>query len=200
MFRIEWPNKTAIGAKSFVCGYCGNRVGPEHGWLARSTVSPNLGQAAAWVYLCHLCNQPTYFSPDGKQIPAPGYGTHVSAVPKDLDELYNEARACTAAGANTGAVLLCRKILMNIAVAKGAKEGLRFIEYVEYLSSQGFVPPDGKAWVDHIRTKGNEATHEIALMTPEDAEDLVTFVEGLLRFIYEFPARVAAKKTAATGP
>jgi len=43
--------------------------------------------------------------------------------------------------------------------------------------------------VDHIRTKGNEANHEIRLMGRQDAEELVTFVEMLLKFIYEFPSK-----------
>jgi len=79
---------------------------------------------------------------------------------------------------------------MNIAVAQGAKEGLKFIEYVEYLANNGYIPPNGKTWVDHIRRKGNEATHEISLMTQTDAEELVSFVEMLLKFVYEFPSRV----------
>jgi len=83
---------------------------------------------------------------------------------------------------------------MNIAVSKGAREGLKFVEYVNYLAEKGYVPPDGKEWVDHIRQKGNEATHEIALMNQEDAKDLITFVEALLRFIYEYPGMIAARK------
>ena len=79
---------------------------------------------------------------------------------------------------------------MNIAVSQGATPGLKFIEYVEYLSQNGYVPPKGKGWVDHIRKKGNEATHEIALMTKEDANDLISFSEMLLKFIYEFPAKI----------
>jgi hypothetical protein len=54
----------------------------------------------------------------------------------------------------------------------------------------GYVPPNGKGWVDHIRKKGNEATHEILLMSKTDAEELITFVEMLLKFIYEFPSRI----------
>lgn len=81
-------------------------------------------------------------------------------------------------------------MLMNIAVQQGAKEGLRFIEYVEYLGANGFIPPNGKGWVDHIRKKGNEATHEISLMNLSDAEELIAFTEMLLKFIFEFPARV----------
>jgi hypothetical protein len=78
-------------------------------------------------------------------------------------------------------------MLMNIAVQEGAKEGQKFIDYVDHLSAKGFVPPNGKHWVDHIRKRGNEATHEIALMSDTDAKELVRFVEMLLRFIYEFP-------------
>ena len=81
-------------------------------------------------------------------------------------------------------------MLMNIAVQQGAQEGLKFIDYVEHLASNGFIPPNGRGWVDHIRKKGNEATHEIALMTRSEAEELVTFSEMLLKFIYEFPSRV----------
>ena len=81
-------------------------------------------------------------------------------------------------------------MLMNISVEQGAKQGLKFIEYVEYLANNGFIPPNGRAWVDHIRRKGNEATHEIALMTRADAEELMAFIEMLLKFVYEFPSRV----------
>jgi hypothetical protein len=84
-------------------------------------------------------------------------------------------------------------MLMNIAVSEGADQGLRFIEYVNYLAENGFVPPRGEAWVDYIRTRGNEATHEIALMTQDDAEAVVRFVEMLLRFIYAFPGLVPSE-------
>lgn len=81
-------------------------------------------------------------------------------------------------------------MLMNISVQQGAEKGLKFIEYVNYLSGQGYVPPNGKHWVDHIRLKGNEATHEIAIMNEKDAQELLLFTEMLLKFIYEFPNMV----------
>jgi len=52
---------------------------------------------------------------------------------------------------------------------------------------------DGKGWVDHIRKKGNEANHEIVIMKKGDALDLITFIEMLLKFIYEFPSRIPPK-------
>ena len=79
---------------------------------------------------------------------------------------------------------------MNIAVSQGAEEGKRFIEYVSFLSDSGYDLPNGKHWVDHIRKKGNEATHEVQLMDDTDAEKLLIFVEMLLKFVYEFPSMV----------
>lgn len=79
---------------------------------------------------------------------------------------------------------------MHIAVAKGAEEGKNFVSYVEYLASKHYVPPDARPWVDHIRAKGNEANHQINIMPKEEAEELVSFLEMLLKVIYEFPAAV----------
>jgi len=104
--------------------------------------------------------------------------------------LYAEARFCMTVNSFTSAVLTCRKLLMHIAVAKGAPTNKSFLEYVEYLSDKNYVPPDGKGWVDYIRTKGNEANHEIKIMSVDDAKDLITFSEMLLKFVYEFPAKV----------
>ena len=89
---------------------------------------------------------------------------------------------------------------MNIAVAQGAKQGESFIAYVEYLANSGFVPPNGRGWVDHIRSKGNEANHEIRLMSQPEAEELISFLEMLLKFIYEFPSKVPPIATGATTP
>lgn len=83
---------------------------------------------------------------------------------------------------------------MNLAASQGAKEGKSFVDYIDFLAEKGYVPPNGRGWVDHIRTKGNAANHEIALMSQSDAEDLITFTEMLLKFVFEFPKRVPAKK------
>jgi len=90
---------------------------------------------------------------------------------------------------------------MHIAVEKGADEGLKFIQYIEYLDGRNYIPPDGREWVDYIRKKGNDANHEIIIMTMEDAKDLVSFTGMLLKIIYEFPSKVkvraASKKEGA---
>lgn len=79
---------------------------------------------------------------------------------------------------------------MHVAVQKGAKAGESFASYVEYLRDKHYIPPDGEAWVDHIRKKGNEANHEIVLKSRDEAEELIQFTEILLKTIYEMPARI----------
>lgn len=187
---FEWKNVTRVDSKQYICGHCGNSLVSDQGYEASSRV-PDL---RGYIYICHYCSFPTFFGIGESQIPGPIYGNSVKDVPdKNVESLYDEARKCMSCNAFTAAVLSCRKLLMNLGVSKGAKEGLPFIDYVEYLSNKGFVPPNGKDWVDHIRKKGNEANHEIAVMKREDAEELIDFIEMLLKFIYEFPATVKKK-------
>jgi hypothetical protein len=54
--------------------------------------------------------------------------------------------------------------------------------------------PGAKDWVDHIRDKGNAANYEIVIMDRDTAEELIKFVEMLLKVIYEFPAAAKRRK------
>jgi hypothetical protein len=128
----------------------------------------------------------------------PLFGNRVEDIPQQVRDLYDEARRTTATGSYTAAVLCCRKLLMHIAVSKGAQPGDTFISYVEYLADHNYVPPDAKGWVDHIRRKGNEANHEIAIMGKDDAVDLIRFSEMLLKLVYEFPASIQKKTKEST--
>ncbi len=179
---MSWHNASSIGSEEFICGWCGNKVATPVGFRSNNDHSER-------ILICPHCDKPTIFS-YSKQVPSVSYGSAVAHLPADVLSLFDEARNCTAASCYTASVLMCRKLLMNIAVAQGATPGGTFISYVEYLAGNGYVPPNGKGWVDHIRKKGNEATHEIVLMTKDDAHELISFAEMLLKFIYEFPNRV----------
>ena len=187
-YRFKWTNETNIGGLRYICGYCGADTAPAKGYVT----TPE-GSEQGHVLLCTNCNRPTFAHRIDQQLssitPAAKMGNHVHGLSPDVDE----ARQCTSAGAYTAAVLTCRKILMHVAVEKGAPAKQQFITYVEYLASQNYIPQEGKGWVDHIRTKSNEANHEIQVMSKEDAEDLITFTEMLLRLVYEFKNRLSRR-------
>lgn len=104
--------------------------------------------------------------------------------------MYDEARDAAGAGAYTAAVMVCRKMLMNIAVREGAKEGLYFAQYIEHLESEGFFSPKAKKFVSYVRELGNEANHAIQPRSEADAVAVIEFVGGLLRHNYDLPAKV----------
>lgn len=184
-----WYQPHNLPNTKYVCGFCNTSVSSIKGYKLGLHGDGSGAQLGA-VYICPNCGGPSFFNPVGRRYPTPALGNSVQHVPPNLTFLYEEARRCSSQNCFTGAVLLCRKMLMNIAVQQGASEGLKFIDYVNFISDKGFVPPNGKHWVDHIRKKGNEATHEIAIMVEQDAKELISFVEMLLRFIYEFPSMV----------
>jgi len=145
----SWENIQGLPATAYICGFCGLNVSSERGWQVNHNPVFNR------IRICPDCNRPSFFEAGDKQIPGVAYGRPVPNVPADLATLYDEARKSTAAGAHTAAVLACRKILMHIAVDHGAKPGMSFIEYVEHLVNNGFVPPKGKAG---LTTSGRKET------------------------------------------
>lgn len=190
----KWNGEMTIQARAYVCGYCGLTVGPDKGIFSQE------GNSQTYIFFCSHCSQPTYFDQNGRQYPGVKFGNDVQHLPRDIEQLYGEGRGAMSSQAYTPAVLACRKILMNVAVSLGAKAGDPFVTYVQFLADKGYVPPNGKHWVDHIRTKSNEANHEIALMSRDEAEKLITFVEMMLKFIYELPNVVPAPPPLPTKP
>jgi DNA-directed RNA polymerase subunit RPC12/RpoP len=188
-YVAAWRKPNVLNNKDFVCGYCGNQVSSISGYQFGQSTDGS-GQEIAAIYICSSCKGPNVIGPGAERYPSPAFGMPVRQVPDSLNQLYEEARRCTQERCFTAAVLICRKMLMNVAVEQGGNPGGTFQSYVTYLGDQGYVPPNGRHWLDHIRKKGNEATHEIQLMSEADARDLLIFVEMLLRFIYEFPSMV----------
>jgi hypothetical protein len=183
---VYWEHIQSMSAKNYKCGHvsCGREVSADRGWVHR----PPSSAPDAYIYVCPNCKLPTLFY-DKIQLPGMSLGSDVQHLPTEIEAIWAEIRTCTSHSAFTAAVLEGRKLLMHIAVAQGANPGLNFVQYVDHLVDNHFAPPNSKPWVEKIRTHGNEATHEIIIKTKEDAEEILIFLEMLLKFIYEFPAR-----------
>lgn len=191
----SWANPITFSrAFEFKCGHCNLHVASNRGW-SRVNTSPDVLR----IVICPKCGTPSYFEgEDSKQVPGASFGEHVTHLPPDIAGLYAEARNCHSVDAFTAGAMACRKILMNLAVHKGAGGGKSFSYYVGYLEKKGYVPPAGKRWVHYISRKGKEAAHEIPATTKADLEDLLTFLGTLLRIIFEFPARFPAPAAAGS--
>ena len=186
---MEWYNLTGLKSKSYTCGYCGCVVGNDRGYYNSSDIGKQTD--AEKIYICPKCSKPTYFDKYRNQYPGVKLGDSITNInKKEVEELYNEARSCFSINAFTSVALCCRKLLMNISVDLGADENKSFVYYVDWLDKNNYILPNAKGWVDQIRKIGNDATHEIHIISKKEAEKSLKFIEMLLRLVYEFPAMV----------
>ena len=169
---------------AYTCAYCGTKVTG-----AVVAIYQNDPVDVRWL-LCPNCTEGSVKS-RGRLSPGPEFGPKIDGLPTDVAAAYGEARRCMQVTAYTAAELICRKILMHVAVDKGAPEGESFANYLSFLESKGYITPPMKGWVDLIRKSGNDATHRIAAPARESAESNVMFTAELLRLVYEMESMAA---------
>lgn len=186
---FHWENITEINndSKDFICWNCGKNVSSSKTYGATYySVDYTKHGYIGFVYICHKCNAPNIFNKNGYPIIKPPYGKNIDKLPNEIREAYNEARKCMQVGAYTAASMILRKILMNVAVIEGAKEGNTFKNYIDYLYNEGIIHKKQKGLIDKVREIGNEANHEIKSVSEEDAQYIFKLIEHLLLNNYEF--------------
>ena len=177
---VRRPNYTdAKGWHSFKCGNCGTS-GSGHVVAAYDTDDGPI----KWL-LCTSCGDGSVITRNNTLYPSSKFGPSLQGLPTELAIAYDEARNCFAVNAFTACELICRKILMHVAVEKKATEGDNFENYIKYLESLGYVTPPMKGWVDLIRTHGNKSTHKLESPDKRRAESTLMFTAELLRLVYE---------------
>lgn len=187
--------------KDYKCSYCGNQVGTERYYLSTEHIGTK-PVVHTYIYICPRCTSPTYFDEENQQYPAPAFGEHIEDIPdiKEIIDLYDEARRAMSVGSHTAAAMCCRKLLMNMAEKKGAKENETYSYYVQYFLDKNYLHEDYKDWVVFIKDKGNEANHEIPEISRADAEQLITFVGMLIKILYEFNAKMSKASGSSDTP
>ena len=170
---LEGPQGYTI---DYQCGYCNT-------YVAGVVVSKNAKLYVQWL-ACPHCKEGSV-SNNGTITPTPLLGEDVQGLPDEIKSAYLEARKSISSKCYTACELMCRKILMNVAVEKGAGEGEGFAQYVDYMSKEGHITNMMKEWVDEIKNNGNEATHKINPPDSERTNNTLTFTSLLLRNVYE---------------
>lgn len=182
---LDWEGTQTVNTRVYTCGHCGAQVGSDTGYDSRDIHQH--------IVLCPVCERPTYFNDHhALQVPGARIGADVEYIPPESAAIYREARNCMTVNAYTAVVLLCRTLLMHIAVGEGAKEKEGFAFYVKYLIDAGYVAPKSRPWVEQIRQRGNTATHEITPVRREEAEEMIALSQMVLQLVYEYPNRGAS--------
>lgn len=113
----------------------------------------------------------------------------IYGVPEDVEAAWSEARGAYTAAAYTASEIMCRKILMHVAVdVADSQPGKTFVQYVDDLDSSGYITRGLRPVIDQIRQRGNVANHELPASSQENAMQTLSIVEHLLHSIYELPS------------
>lgn len=171
--HVVYDSEDTVG---YTCFHCGRDVA---GFVVAHYPT---GKSTAWL-LCPGCGSGSV-AVAGTIYPQALVGNPIGGLSDELSQTYDEARRSFSSKSYTACELVCRKILMHVAVDKGAKENLTFVEYMTYLQEQQYITPHSKGWVDLVRKHGNQAAHHIGPPSEERAASTLSFTTQLLRLVY----------------
>lgn len=174
------------------CASCGRFVAADivHGIDPRSPQSDvsYLSERSTYWLQCPVCNEGSVKLRDGRVVPIATPAMPIRALPEDVATAWREAGLSFAAGAYTGSEILCRKILMHVAVERASSQpGKKFVDYIDDLDGAGLITAGLKPVVDLVRQRGNAANHDLAASSVNDAAQTMRITEHLLRGVYELP-------------
>lgn len=187
------------------CGHCGHQVGAEiiadaDGGNARPGTYMPSPFSVLWLR-CPVCEQGSVRTKTGALVPGCRPGRVPVNIPEDVERAWNEARSAHSVSAYTAAEIMCRKILMHLAVdVASAQSGKSFAHYIDELDKAGYITAGLKPVVDQVRVRGNAANHDLPASSEQDSLQTLKITEHLLEAIYELPGlAIPAPQQGATG-
>lgn len=164
------------------CGHCTRGIAAQVVFSSGGIEGRNL-----WLR-CPSCGGPSVKA-DNIVYPTAPAGSAVPNLSPEVERAWREVRTAHAVAAYTAAEIMCRKILMHIAVDKASSApNKRFVEYVEDLDTAGYISTGLKVAVTKVKDRGNFANHELPASTEQDSLTTMAITEYLLRGMYELPA------------
>lgn len=181
--------------KKYTCSFCGSVVSSNTHSFLSYVGSYDLNWPHYEVWICPHCHRPTIFIKekfecDEQQIPSVKFGEDVKHLNKQIDNIYNEMRECYKVGAYNAVAMLSRALLLfictNLCKDNSINESSKFVDCVNYLVNNGYVPINAKSWVDKLRSFANSFTHKSINVGSDQAKDLIKYMQMILKIVYEF--------------
>ncbi len=120
------------------------------------------------------------------------------AIPPEIGDDFSEANRCISVEAKKATVAMCRRVLQNACVKKGANAKTDLFDQIEELESKRIINPSMKDVAHAIRKIGNWGAHPqddpLKDVTLDDAMEIVKFTNEFLDEVFVRPARLDALK------
>lgn len=166
----------------FVCGNC------EEGIVAQVKTA----KGDPCKYTAELASQHGYgvfeTYPKPKKLESPQY------IPDNIKNFFMQALK-NLRGENWDASGMMSRKVLDVATKK-MDENLTGNLYsrIEQLESNHLITPAMKEWAHSIRLDGNEAAHDEEPMSPETAQNLLSFTEIFLMYAFTLPGMLHSRQ------
>jgi hypothetical protein len=140
----------------------------------------------------NLDNPQSYFTRTWVQYPKEIGREIPDDVPEKIGNTYEEALDNLHRRKYETSILLCGKAL-DLAT-KGMDPAWKLEQRLKKLAAEGKITAAMAGWAQEIRLDRNTAIHEDEDFTQKDADDIVTFTEAFLTYIYTLPALIDSRR------
>lgn len=120
--------------------------------------------------------------------------THPEEWPEQVGRYWIQAHRSLSDENWDAAVVMARSAL-QISARDHQATGSSLKQEIDSLAETGKIPPIMKEWAHEVREIGNEAAHPRPTShatAPQDARDIVAFLDQFLDYLYTLPARIQA--------
>jgi hypothetical protein len=112
--------------------------------------------------------------------------------PEDVGRSWLQAHG-SLDGENWDAAAMMARTAVQLATRYHNATGNNLKQEIDSLADSGVLPPIMREWSHEVRELGNDAAHPVpgaTGTTPNDAKDVVRFLDYLLRFLYSLPHEI----------
>ena len=116
-------------------------------------------------------------------------------IPQDVSNIFDEAVTTYYANAPRATAVMLRRTVESIAVHFGETEGV-LANRLKSMAEKNILQPSLADWAKEVRLIGNQGAHFDPAndVSMEDAKQLLTFVQELLRYLFELPAELQRRR------
>ena len=126
----------------------------------------------------------------------PFQGMNLSSdIPTEIQKTLQEAKITFSAQCYRASAVMSRRTLEAITVNKGESEGV-LAKRIKNLITKGILDKNLGDWATEIRLIGNSGAHfdPINNVEKEDANQIILFIEELIKYVYIMPAEIARRR------
>jgi hypothetical protein len=118
-------------------------------------------------------------------------------LPKAIADYFLEAADNFKRAAYTSSGFMSRKVIEVSTKRQLGEEAKNYRDNrqrIDALAASGAITGDLQDWAHHVRLGGNEAVHEDVPFDKDQAQDLLSFTELYLTYVYSLPGRLRVRR------